>query len=138
MSLALSLHTESNRLYARVRGRFVLASAQQSFAELVETALREHTDLVLLDASHVTGEPSMIDRFYYAKFAALSVALARQHHRRFNPRFAYVLKVPVLDKKRFGETVAVNRGMNVKVFEDIEAARAWLGITSSPRGLDLA
>jgi hypothetical protein len=37
--------------------------------------------------------------------------------------------VDVLDAAvRFGQTVAVNRGMNAKAFETIEAARSWLGI----------
>ena len=42
------------------------------------------------------------------------------------PRFAYVAHAPVRDPERFGETVAVNRGMNVKVFETPEDAMEWL------------
>ena len=42
------------------------------------------------------------------------------------PRFAYVLEEPMLDPERFGETVAVNRGMRVRAFDNLEAARAWL------------
>ena len=41
-------------------------------------------------------------------------------------RFAYVLEEPMLDPDRFGETVAVNRGMIVRAFDNLEAARAWL------------
>jgi hypothetical protein len=36
----------------------------------------------------------------------------------------------VLDPKRLGETVAVNRGMNIKVFDNPEDARRWLGIST--------
>jgi hypothetical protein len=39
-----------------------------------------------------------------------------------------LLSSRVLDPGRFGQTVAVNRGMNAKAFETIEAARSWLGI----------
>jgi hypothetical protein len=48
-----------------------------------------------------------------------------------SPAFAYVLKEPVLDPQRFGQTVAVNRGMNVKTFDNVEQARTWLGLPST-------
>lgn len=32
------------------------------------------------------------------------------------------------DPRRFGESVEVNRGMNVKAFEDLDAARRWLAL----------
>ena len=44
--------------------------------------------------------------------------------------FAYVLEEPILDQGRFGETVAVNRGMRVRAFDSLEAARGWLEVTS--------
>jgi hypothetical protein len=36
----------------------------------------------------------------------------------------------MLDPEKFGETVAVNRGMLAKVFDNLEAALAWLEIRS--------
>jgi hypothetical protein len=47
------------------------------------------------------------------------------------PRFAYVLEKPVLDPERLGETVARNRGMDVKAFDNIEEADRWLLDASS-------
>jgi hypothetical protein len=41
-------------------------------------------------------------------------------------QFAYVLQEPVLDPKRFAETVAVNRGMWAKAFDNLEDALGWL------------
>jgi hypothetical protein len=41
-------------------------------------------------------------------------------------RFAYVLREPVRDPDRFGENIAVKRGMDVKVFKDTRAAIQWL------------
>jgi hypothetical protein len=37
----------------------------------------------------------------------------------------------VLDPDRFGETVAVNRGMPVRVFDNLEEALKWLAVTSA-------
>jgi hypothetical protein len=68
-----------------------------------------------------------MELFYYGEFAAPSVV---KFVARGVPaaRFAYVLEVPVLDPMRFGETVAVNRGMTVKTFDNPDDALGWLGI----------
>ena len=128
MSLTNSMRIESACLHVVVKGRFAPAAAQRSFVDVLDAAVQNRVGLILLDGRKLAGEPSTIDRFYYAKFAALSVALTKQRHAAFRPKFAYVLKAPVLDPGRFGQTVAVNRGMNAKAFETIEAARSWLGI----------
>jgi hypothetical protein len=128
MSVIATMHIESKCLHVLAKGRFSLVSAQRSFVEILETAVRERSALILLDGRQIIGEPSTIDRFYYAKFAALSVALARQRHGTFKPKFAYVLQVPVLDPNRFGVTVAANRGMNIRAFDSLDEARSWLGI----------
>jgi hypothetical protein len=41
-------------------------------------------------------------------------------------RFAYVGSQPLVEPQRFGETVAVNRGINLKVFTEMKEALAWL------------
>jgi hypothetical protein len=42
-------------------------------------------------------------------------------------RIAYVeAGLGDVDAPRFAETVAVNRGVNVRLFRDVEAAAAWL------------
>ena len=47
----------------------------------------------------------------------------------FVPQFAYVIHDPMRDPKRFGENVAVNRGIDVKSFENMNAALEWLNET---------
>lgn len=48
--------------------------------------------------------------------------------RKYNPPicFAVVGDEPIIDPERFGETVAVNRGVLGKVFTDIDEAVAWV------------
>lgn len=59
----------------------------------------------------------------YGEFAAkLSRAICHV------PRFAYVLIPPMLDPGRLGETVAVNRGMVVKAFDNLNDGLKWLGV----------
>ena len=67
-----------------------------------------------------------MERFYYGEFAAFEVRKQVHLSGGDAPGFAYVLKPPVLDRQRFGETVAVNRGMIVKTFESREDALTWL------------
>jgi hypothetical protein len=131
VSMTVCMRIESKCLHVRVEGRFSLGAAQKAFVDVLEAALRRRVGLILFDARRVTGNPSTIDRFFYAKFTALTVALARQRHGIRNPKFAYVLKAPVLDPKRFGVTVAVNRGMNVQAFETLEEGRQWLGLSKA-------
>ena len=82
---------------------------------------------MLVDGTAVTGEPQTFQRFLYAEFAAMAVLDLERHPGVRLPKFAYALKPPVLDPKRFGEIVARNRAMNVKMFESVQEAMDWLG-----------
>ena len=73
----------------------------------------------------MSGEPLTIERFLYGEFVAEAV---KKLGVEAIPVFAYVLHEPVLDPMRFGETVALNRGMNLKVFDDYDSALEWLGV----------
>jgi hypothetical protein len=49
-------------------------------------------------------------------------------------RIAYVeAQMDDPDRARFAEMVALNRGVNVRLFNDVEAARRWLGGTPGGR-----
>ena len=80
---------------------------------------------ILFDGRNVKGNPEDMERFYYGEFAARETQRIVVEHK-IVPRFAYVMHEPLRDKTRLGETVAVNRGMNVKTFETPEDAIAWL------------
>jgi hypothetical protein len=112
-------------LNAKLTGQFNLDEAQNSFVELLESVKREKTDKVLVDGTAMTGEPEMFERFLYGAFAAIAVSEFNQDPS-VRIKFAYALKPPLLDAERFGESMAVKRGMDVKAFESIQEARAWL------------
>jgi len=129
MSLHAKFTPRSGTLYVEVTGTFSLEEAQQNFVKLLD-AVKEHgTEKILADGRDVLGEPATIERFYYGEFVANAVkALLESGWERKPPQFAYVLREPVLDPLRLGETVAVNRGMNIKVFEHHYEAIEWLSI----------
>ena len=121
------ISAEAELLRAIVVGDFSLEAAKSGFLEILDAAGRHGTKKILVDGRELKGEPEVIHRFIYSTFAAAEVAKYVVEHRVGSPQFAYVLREPVLDPQRFGETVAVNRGMRVKVFDDLEDALNWLG-----------
>ena len=128
MDMVLQMSSESGCLYGKSTGQFSLAEAERKFLKVVEEVERHKVGKVLLDGRGVDGDPKAIERFYYSEFAARVVAEYVVRNGCASPEFAYVLHVPMLSPDRFGETVAVNRGMRMKVFDNLEEAHAWLGI----------
>ncbi len=114
-------------------GKFSLKEAEQSFLATLDAVIEHKTKKVLLDGRSVIGKPETIERFFYGKFAANSVKAYKGRGVSPATAFAYVLKHPLLDPQRFGETVAVNRGMHVRVFDNMEAAAKWLDIAPPHR-----
>ncbi len=122
MSMKLEICSEPGFLTVRAVGEFSLEEAGRTFLEMLEEVVRHNVTKVLFDGRGIVGEPKTIERFYYGEFAARAVAAAAA---RFT-QFAYVLQEPVLDPWRFGQIVAVNRGMFVKAFDNREDALEWL------------
>jgi len=130
MSMHIEIVLESEFLRVNVSGVFSLEDAQQDFLTIMERVAQFDVTKVLIDARSATGSPDIIERFFYGKFAAdklwefiieRGVSAATQ--------FAYVLVEPLRDPRRFGETVAVNRGMTLKTFDNLVDACDWLETT---------
>jgi len=128
MSMNQEISAECDYLYVKASGWFSLVEAKRTFVELLEAVARHKTKKVLFDGRRVTGEPETIERFYYGQFAARAVKKYAEFGVSPATRFAYVLEEPMRDPERFGETVAVNRGMFVKTFDILEDAFGWLQI----------
>ena len=128
MSMTLEIAAKSGYLYVTVMGRFSLEEAKRTFEEILEAVARSRVGKVLLDGRGVVGSPELMERFYYSEFAAKSVAEFAHRGVSRDTQFAYVLEVPMRDPRRFGEIVAANRAMLIKTFNNINDARAWLGI----------
>lgn len=127
MRMKISAEAESEFLHVIATGEFSLKEAKHTFLEMLEAVAANHSTRVLFDGRELTGEPTTIQRFYYGVFTAEETIRLVQNV----PRFAYVLKEPVFDPRRIGETVALNRGMKVKTFTDFDAALNWLLSPSS-------
>ena len=128
MELSIQIESERGLLCATYSGKFALPEAEITFHEILNALVNHKLKKVLIDGRQLTGDPEPLERFYYGKYVADAVSQAVNRKQIEVPRFAYVLRKPMLDPNRFGETVAVNRGMRVKTFEKIEQAEWWLGV----------
>jgi hypothetical protein len=126
MSMRQEMRPDGDLLMVCAAGEFSLEEAKRIFLEMMEAAARHGSKQVLLDGRTITGNPKTIERFFYGEFAAQTVAQHQTRTPSTATRFAYVLREPVLDPQKFGETVAVNRGMDVRAFDSLEEALRWL------------
>jgi len=132
MSMELEISPESGFLRVVATGEFSLGEARRTFLEVLEAVAVHQAGKVLLDGRGVVGDPKIIERFYYGSFVARATTESfRRGRLSCLPRFAYVLEEPGLDPHRFGESVAVNRGMYLKAFDNLPEALGWLGILSA-------
>lgn len=128
MSILSTIRFESGFLAVEARGKFSLREAERNFVEILEAVAQHKTKRVFIDGRKLVGEPETIERFYYGEFVAHTIRDFGQRGVSPATQFAYVLKEPLLDQRRFGETVAVNRGILLKAFDRPEDALQWLGI----------
>jgi len=131
LEVSLRVDLERHLLRATLSGEFSLPEAEATFQEILKALVKDGLRKVLIDGRQVIGTPDPLERFYYGKYVADAVSQTINRTRIKVPSFAYVMLEPVLDPKRFGETVAVNRGMRIKAFDDMKQAEWWLGIPSS-------
>ncbi|HQR35895.1 MAG TPA: hypothetical protein PLK30_24445 [Blastocatellia bacterium] len=128
MSLTLKLSVHPKFIHVTVTGEFSLNEAKRIFLEALDTIAGHKIEKVIMDGQQLSGELNTTERFYFAEFMSQSVQTFVQSIA-WAPQFAFVLKTPMLDQNKFGETVAVNRGMNLRVFDNMEEAFEWLGET---------
>src|SRR5262249_47704104 len=132
MSILQEIHFESGLLKVDARGEFSLEEAKRAFLEMLGAVAQYKAKKVLFDGRKLKGKPEIWQRFYYGEFAATETTRLVDAHRAV-PKFAYVLNQPLRDPQRFGEIVAVNRGMIVKTFETPEEASKGLDRTSAEK-----
>ena len=126
--MMLKMHVESEVLHVSATGQFSMEEAKRTFIEVIDAVAKHRVDKVFFDGRGIEGNPELIERFYFSKFAAHTVNDYSSRGLCRFPIFGFVLKEPVLDPGRFGETVAMNRGMHIKVFDNVKEAQVWLGI----------
>lgn len=105
---------EGELLRIAAAGAFSLERTKRLF-DLVAIEVRQNgSQRVLLDLRGVVGQLTRFERFEIGAYAV----------GRFHVKTAVIGRAEMVD--HYGETVAVNRGVNALVFIDEAAALAWL------------
>jgi hypothetical protein len=119
MAHTTEIETGNGFLDVQITGRVDMTQALDELAAIRRTADGKGFRKVLVDCTGLFGEIRVKERFEYASRVAETLR---------GLRVAYVLNETLLDPKRFGETVAVNRGTSLKAWNNRAQALGWLGV----------
>lgn len=134
MSMNLDIAREEDILRVRVTGEFKLADANDCLVTVFEAIAQHKLAKVLVDCRQLMGEPTTLERFFHATFAVHEMDRFSTAGVYRGTRFAYVGHEPLIDRRRFGETVVTNRGLIVKVSLSEQEALQWLEMETAEDG----
>ncbi len=107
-------------------GDYSIIKANHLFESAIDYALLHNKSKVLINVNNVTGNIPLMDRFYFAEHLA---NYRKKHALAKVKKIAVVGQEPIVHSERFGEQVAVNRGVNSRVFTNMTEAYDWLNET---------
>ena len=98
-------------------------SAKSTFGEIFDLLADRKLKQVLVDCRYIENLHNvLLNSFEYAEFIANEIQAKNIY-----PKLAYILlKDSHFDIRQFAEDVAVNRGVNIKLFVDRDEALTWL------------
>lgn len=126
MRMNLDITRKKDLIRVRVTGKFFLAEANDCVVSIFEAVAQHGLQKVLVDCRQLEGEPTTLERFVHATFAVQQMQRFADKGVFRGTRFAYVGNEPLIDSHRFGQKVAVNRGLNVMVSLSEPEALQWL------------
>lgn len=119
MAIQYSLKADGNLLIVKASGfDESLEEVEQYGLAIVEACKEGRYSRVLCDETDLEYRLGTFDTFQSAEFMASQAPKIG--------KAAIVCNEKFYPDARFWETVAVNRGLRVRVFKNIEAARQWL------------
>ena len=130
MSMVADITPKSDYLHVSVAGYFLLDDANKIITRIFKAVAQYELPNVLIDCRQVKGNPTTMERFAHAEYVVNEkISAMRSNPVIANIRLAYFGRNPLVEsQQRFGETVAVNRGVNVRETNSLEEAIQWLGI----------
>jgi len=99
-------------------GEFSEMTGKQCIDAMVEASSQLQHSKALLDCRNMIGEIKILESFMVAKYGGKM--------RGFLSKTALVGREDQMLPDNFVENVAVNRGVNLKIFTDVEEAIDWL------------
>ena len=128
-----SIRVRDSYIYVTVEGKISLIGPsgwdeiKTALDNVVGTMREKEIYKVLVDGRGFTGKVSTIDRFLLAVFFVKENS--RLMMNKIPPvKIAMVMNKATIDPKKFGETVARNRGLDGMVTDKIHEAFKWLDV----------
>lgn len=120
MSLELQMEEMPGHLAATFIGSGwrVAEEVWRQFESVGEHCKRTKKDKVLIDTTRADGKVSFVERFLLGERTLIFA--------RYGLKVAFVDRPERIHPQKFGEVVARNRGVNVRIFPDFQEAEEWL------------
>ena len=114
-------------LYVSMHGELDVDSAQNALRNLLGIAARERQARILIDCTRLKGQWAPDERYAFGSFLAAEVQrLIGQFPEA--PRIAIHAVAPLMDPNRYTQTVATNRGAQVRSSDSLLELVSWLGV----------
>lgn len=126
MAFRTKVKKKEDHLHFEIEGDFEMAGLDVVIDQLFEEVVLTQSPRVLMNVRGLTGSPSVWERFQFSTLFAASYLKARALGSIPSCRFAVFGEEPMVDPKRFGEKVANNRGVMLRVFTSETEALEWL------------
>ena len=125
--LKYSLVVKDSYLSVTLSGHFSLSDVKIMYTDALESLLDNKFSKLFFNAYKVKGKVTTIDRYYFGEFAAFE---SLEYMRKGLLKIAVSIygREPIIDPERFGEIVARNRGLNLKVTTSKNEALQFLGV----------
>jgi hypothetical protein len=120
MSYALNITKEADHLHIEATGTRTPETLMAVARDCVGACKKHGCTRFFLDVQGMTGQLSTIDTYQFATKPLLALG------RRLGLRAAIIDVGDNIDRLRFFENVAVNIGMDVRVFSNASKALQWL------------
>ena len=112
-------------LYVKTKGSLTFQESKTILVNTLNTVYEHGFHGVLFDAREMTGKLSTMQRYDLAKTIA-AIASDIVLKKNILVHIAFVGSPPFKDPKKFGITVAKNRGVSVADFDSYDEAKNWL------------
>jgi hypothetical protein len=133
MTQILKDDPQPNYLRISLEGDWDNHSIGETSDHILDLCKKHKARRVLFDVTGLKGNPSTMERFNMATQFTVKYMKARLAGDLLPCRFAVFGKNPIVDPHRFEETVAVNNGLPVRTFTELEPALAWLEVGESQK-----
>ena len=126
MGLSVKSEPKDGYLLIIVSGEYGSPPIPEVIDRVLDHCKEHKPSKVLVDIRPMTGNIPAMDRFYFGEVFSGRFYEEKKRGNISHIRFAFIGHYPIVDPNKFGETVAVNRGMTLKVTTDLKEALDWI------------